>query len=70
VEKTYEQFAVYYTNNLASHAIESVMHILSQHAAKVYVSERVLHLCISHLAEALSHAQVWKAVKDHLMVGF
>jgi hypothetical protein len=68
VEKQYEQFAEYYTTNLASHAITSVMHILSQHAANVYVSERVLYLSISHLAEALSHGQVWKTVKDHLMV--
>ncbi|KAI6191273.1 D-Importin 7/RanBP7 [Aphelenchoides bicaudatus] len=67
VEKAYEQFAEYYTNHLASHAITSVMHILSQHAAKTYVSDRVLHLCISHLAEALSHAQIWKVIKDHLM---
>lgn len=51
VEKTYETFAEYYTNNLASHAITSVMHILSQHAANTYVSERVLHLCISHLGK-------------------
>lgn len=68
VEKIYEHFAEFYTNKLAPHAIASVMNILSKHAEKIYVSERVLHLSISHLAEALSHGQVWKTIKDHLMV--
>jgi hypothetical protein len=65
VEKTYLPYAEYYFAHFALPVVNCVLHILQDYASKKFVTERYVFFALSHLADALGHAEIWKVVKPH-----
>lgn len=69
VEETYASFSEYYTEKFLVIVVNCVMNnILEHYVRKKFVSSRVLYLAINHLADAITHSQIWLIVKPHLKV--
>jgi hypothetical protein len=65
VEKTYLPYADYYFEHFALPVVNCVLHILKDYSSKKFVTERYVFFALSHLADALGHAEIWKVVKPH-----
>lgn len=68
VEASYQGYAEHYFQRFAANVTSSLLKILADHMKGIYVSERVLFLSLSHMAEAVSHSELWKDVKPHFQV--
>jgi len=65
VEKTYSEYAQYYFDHYAIRVIQSLMRILQDFHQHLYVPDRYLYFALTHLADSLSHAEIWMVVKPH-----
>ena len=65
MEKTYSEYAQYYFDHYAIRVIQSLMRILQDFHQNLYVPDRYLYFALTHLADSLSHAEIWMIVKPH-----
>uniref|UniRef100_A0A7E4UV58 Importin N-terminal domain-containing protein n=1 Tax=Panagrellus redivivus TaxID=6233 RepID=A0A7E4UV58_PANRE len=65
VEKNYEEYAAFYFEHFARPVTEVVLRILQDYTANAVVTERLAFFAMTHLAEAISIADIWKLVKVH-----
>lgn len=68
MEASYQTYAEHYFQRFAEDVINSLLKILADHMNGVYVSERILFLSLSHMAEAASHSELWRVIKPHFQV--
>lgn len=71
VEEVYVSFAEYYSKEFLVLVVNCIMkNVLELYVQKKFVSNRVLHLAVNHLADAITHSQIWLIVKPHFLVLF
>ena len=65
VEKMYTAYGDYYFSHFAVPVINCVLRILQDYTSKKFVTDRYVFFALSHLADSLGHAEIWKVVKPH-----
>ncbi|CAF3526399.1 unnamed protein product [Rotaria sp. Silwood1] len=62
------EFANFYLKGYSAKVIQLIFGILETYRQKVYVSSRVLQLCLNYLRESVRHAFSWKIVQNNIVV--
>jgi len=61
-------FANFYLKGFSAKVITLVFNTLESYRQKVYVSPRVIQLCLNYLRESVRHAFSWKIVQTNIVV--
>ncbi|CAF1060914.1 unnamed protein product [Adineta ricciae] len=62
------EFANFYLKGFSAKIITLVFNTLEAYRQKVYVSPRVVQLCLNYLRESVRHAFSWKIVQNNIVV--
>ncbi|CAF3319814.1 unnamed protein product [Rotaria socialis] len=62
------EFANFFLKGYSAKVIQLIFAILEAYRQKVYVSPRVVQLCLNYLRESVRHAFSWKIVQNHVVV--
>ncbi|CAF3605893.1 unnamed protein product, partial [Rotaria sordida] len=62
------EFANFYLKGYSAKVIQLIFGILEAYRQKIYVSPRVVQLCLNYLRESVRHAFSWKIVQNNIVV--